>query len=406
VNSDGSGDTQLTTPAPNVLETPTWSPDGLRVAFVRWIGADTQIWIMDADGSDLTQVTNVPGYKLNLSWSPRGDRIAFDDLVQIYTIRPDGSDQQTLITPAGQPQYAATYPDWSPDGSRMVYEVFYECDGDTCGDIVTKNLEGPGETLVISDGSGFGGFDRPSWSPDGTRIVSSGFTIAPDGTGYATGSGGNSLDWQPLPVDIPSTYARPAGASPLRISLVPAAQECTAPNRTHGPPLAFGSCAPPQPGSSNLTVGVGDGSPAYSRSIGFVRMVVHPGTPGGVDDTDVAIRFSLSNVMKASDLSEYTGELRASAQVRLTDKQGTVSSTTQDFPLEFDVPCVGTASTVDKSLCELTTTLDAVRPGAAAEGTRAVWALDQVRVHDGGSDEDADTTADNSLFAVQGVFVP
>ena len=45
-------------------------------------------------------------------------------------------------------------------------------------------------------------------------------------------------------------------------------------------------------------------------------------------------------------------------------------------------------------------------PGAAAEGTRAIWALDKLRVFDGGPDGDADTEADNSLFATQGVFVP
>ena len=35
-----------------------------------------------------------------------------------------------------------------------------------------------------------------------------------------------------------------------------------------------------------------------------------------------------------------------------------------------------------------------------------MWALDQVRVYDGGSDGDADTTGDNQLFEVQGMFVP
>jgi hypothetical protein len=213
-------------------------------------------------------------------------------------------------------------------------------------------------------------------------------------------------NWQPLPVNTPSTHVRPAGGSPFRASLVPAFNACAAPNREHGPPLAFGSCTPPAPGSPNLTVGVGDGSPALSRSVGFVRLAVDRGTPGGADDTDVRIRFSLSNVMRASDLSEYTGELRASAQVRLTDREGTVSQTGGEFPLEFDVPCAGTAPTLDKSLCELTTTLDAVRPGGAAEGTRAVWALDQFKVFDGGPDGDADTTEGNSLFAVQGIFVP
>ncbi len=130
-----------------------------------------------------------------------------------------------------------------------------------------------------------------------------------------------------------------------------------------------------------------------------------PGVSGGADDTDVRIRFSLSNVMRASDLSEYTGELRL-RPVRLTDRDGGFAQTTQDFPLAFNVPCVPTAPTIDKSLCDITTTLDTVIPGAAPEGTRAIWAMDQVKVYDGGPDGDADTNADNSLFAVQGVFVP
>ena len=39
-------------------------------------------------------------------------------------------------------------------------------------------------------------------------------------------------------------FARPKGASPLRVSLTPAYQSCFSPNGEHGPPLAFGSCAP------------------------------------------------------------------------------------------------------------------------------------------------------------------
>ena len=44
-------------------------------------------------------------------------------------------------------------------------------------------------------------------------------------------------------------------------------------------------------------------------------------------------------------------------------------------------------------------------PGAVEDTHRAVWALDALRVYDGGPDEDADTDADNALFATQGVFV-
>jgi hypothetical protein len=64
-----------------------------------------------------------------------------------------------------------------------------------------------------------------------------------------------------------------------------------------------------------------------------------------------------------------------------------------------------TADPARGSTCSVATTVDAVTPGAAQEGKRAIWELSQVRVLDGGPDGVA-STADNSLFAVQGVFVP
>ena len=45
-------------------------------------------------------------------------------------------------------------------------------------------------------------------------------------------------------------------------------------------------------------------------------------------------------------------------------------------------------------------------PGTIKDADRTIWELDKLRVYDGGPDGDADTEADNSLFATQGVFVP
>ena len=78
-----------------------------------------------------------------------------------------------------------------------------------------------------------------------------------------------------------------------------------------------------------------------------------------------------------------------------------------NVPIPVNVPCTATGGTADiGATCAVTTTLDAAIPGLVPEQKRLVWGFDQVKVYDGGPDEDADTTADNALFATQGIFVP
>ena len=66
-------------------------------------------------------------------------------------------------------------------------------------------------------------------------------------------------------------FPRPEGASPLLVSLVPAYNACTAPNRTHGPALEFPSCNPPVRSSAPLTVGSPDANGFPANSVGLVR---------------------------------------------------------------------------------------------------------------------------------------
>jgi hypothetical protein len=70
-------------------------------------------------------------------------------------------------------------------------------------------------------------------------------------------------------------YARPVSATPLHMTLVPAAKACTSSNSTHAAPLAAPSCNPPQPTSSNLTVGSPDvnGNPAASTGAVDLKVV-------------------------------------------------------------------------------------------------------------------------------------
>jgi len=211
-----------------------------------------------------------------------------------------------------------------------------------------------------------------------------------------------------LAADYRPGYARPKSASPVRVSLVPAFQPCTTPDRTHGPPLAFGSCSSPQQTSPHLTVGTPDTNGQGANSTGHVRLATVTGDPDTpADDADVKIEAALSDVRVAAGLEDYTGELTAETTLRITDRASGdgEAATVVDFPLPATVPCTATTNTARGAECSLSTTIDALVPGAVTEGARAIWALGQVRVFDGGPDGVA-ATADNSLFAVQGVFIP
>ena len=201
-------------------------------------------------------------------------------------------------------------------------------------------------------------------------------------------------------------YARPKGATPLRVALVPGFKPCTAPNETHGPPLAFLSCNPPVQQSSTVTVGTSDANGQTANSVGFVRYEVIPGNPNTpADEADVTMSVYMTDVRNAGDLSDYTGELQAVASSRITDRDGDEPSTLEDTGFGATVPCAATPSSTVGATCSTNTSVDAIVPGSAAEGTRAIWQLGQVQVFDGGTDGDVDTIP-NRLFAVQGVFVP
>jgi uncharacterized repeat protein (TIGR01451 family) len=220
----------------------------------------------------------------------------------------------------------------------------------------------------------------------------------------------DDTDVENTDVAPPTGYPRPRGATPLRASLVPAYRECLSPNRQHGAPLDVPSCSPPQQSSGVLTVGTLDSNGAAANSVGSARLDVVVGNPATTaDEADVRVALGITDVRKKSDLSDYTGELQADADVRITDRRNgpgeDEAATTQDirFPITFG--CTGTADGSVGSTCALTTTFDAVVPGALREEDRSNWQFGAVNVLDGGPDGIA-STAPNTLFATQGIFAP
>ena len=211
----------------------------------------------------------------------------------------------------------------------------------------------------------------------------------------------------------------------MRMSLVPAYAVCGAPNRTHGPPLAFASCNPPAQTSAQATLGTPDAFGGAANSINYLLLRYLPcGGNCFPEDEDVRIDSALNDVRcvptgarcgaaNASGPHDYSGEMRFSFTFRLTDHYnavaaggGTDTATVQEFTIEHSWACVQSELTSIGSICNLSTTLNAVFPGASRGGKRSIWELDAVRIYDGGADGAGDTAADNTVFARPGIFVP
>jgi hypothetical protein len=205
----------------------------------------------------------------------------------------------------------------------------------------------------------------------------------------------------PASIEVP-TYVRPKGATPLYMPLVPAFEQCGSPNRQHGAPLSFGSCAPPDQTSGQLTVGTPDSNGQGVNSFGSVAYRVTSG--------EVAVRALLTDVRRQDTLADYTGELSVEHAVQLTDRQNGPGqdepATVVPFRFKFALPCAATASATEGARCELSSTFNAVVPGSVVDGKRSIWELGALEVFDGGPDGQASTATGNTLFERQGVFVP
>ncbi|HEV7364961.1 MAG TPA: hypothetical protein VGN76_03865, partial [Gemmatimonadales bacterium] len=112
MNADGTGAQPLTTAGQN--QQPAWSPDGSRIAFQSERVGRLQIYIMNADGSAQTQLTNTAGFNAVPSWSPDGGQIMFastrDGNYELYVMNPDGSAQTRLTTTPED----ESWPAWAP----------------------------------------------------------------------------------------------------------------------------------------------------------------------------------------------------------------------------------------------------------------------------------------------------
>jgi len=170
VSADGSFDTGLTF-SPIGDKQPNWSPNGQRIAFVRYLQDNEEIYIMDISGG-LARLTDDPGIDNHPDWSPDGKQIAFtssrDGDFDIYVMEIDGSG---LLNLTNTTDIDEAHPDWSPDGKQIAYTGFR--DGNP--DVYVMNADGSGsQRLTDKPGRDV----SPAWSPDGQLIA---FTSERDG---------------------------------------------------------------------------------------------------------------------------------------------------------------------------------------------------------------------------------
>jgi TolB protein len=158
MDADGSNIKQVTHHQAN-NGYPSFSPDGSRIVFDSNRDGSFEIYIVNAGGSHLQRLTNHPARDVSPAWSPDGRQIAFmsdrTGSMEIWVMSADGSNPKQ-VTDLG----SCWFPQWSPDGTKLAFHVHR--------DIHVLNLKDSKLVRLTTDpANGM----HPSWSPDGRQIA-------------------------------------------------------------------------------------------------------------------------------------------------------------------------------------------------------------------------------------------
>jgi eukaryotic-like serine/threonine-protein kinase len=176
VNADGTDLTQLTIMEKGACQ-PSWSPDGSQLVFIspclgradffETIYNESSLYIINSDGTGLKQLTPAPGSDFEPAWSPDGMQIAFTSVRggfrQIYSLDVE-SLEVTLLTNTTN-MIESSQPSWSSDGTKIVYMV------KRVGTYQIWSMNADGQESIQLAHSGQELWDYlPNWSPDGRTV--------------------------------------------------------------------------------------------------------------------------------------------------------------------------------------------------------------------------------------------
>jgi hypothetical protein len=165
VNTDGGDLVRLTnTPGVDVLGSQAWSPDGTRIAFGYSDGAGTDIYLMNADGTGVLQLTDDGSIECPPAWSPTGEWLAFCKAGAIYRMAPAPGSPMVRVVGDGFD------PTWSPDGTMIAFSIGFVWDF-PLADLAVVRADGTGFFQLHPNLENAEVALSPSWSPDGSWIA-------------------------------------------------------------------------------------------------------------------------------------------------------------------------------------------------------------------------------------------
>ena len=177
-------------------EAPTFSPDGQRVAFIRyrdtngdgladWKDDDTDLYLVDVEGGEPQQLTDIHKWIFSYSWSPDGDRIVLGSRWRCYMV--DVATREVSPFLEGE---SCNFPRWSPDGewislwhsppSDDIYPYLVRPDGSERHALLEDGGEHVGTLLWLADGRLLVGIEKEQYSTvnvDGSSLTFIGDTV-------------------------------------------------------------------------------------------------------------------------------------------------------------------------------------------------------------------------------------